>query len=107
MNNQQRGISSAYQTFMTKALKHAEAWEAAVQSLDSASALDKRTGELAYLAVLAALQLESGVSLQVRLAKQAGGSREEVVSAILMGLPAAGQSVIQVRPAAIATYDTE
>ena len=77
----------------------------AVQSLDRASALDKKSEELAYLAVLAALRLESGVPLHVRLAKHAGASREEVISAILVGLPAAGQSVTQVLPAAIAAYD--
>ena len=37
-------------------------------------------------AVLAALRLESGVPLHVRLAKQAGASREEVISAILVKL---------------------
>ncbi len=42
-----------------------------------------------------------------RLAKQAGASLEEVISAILVGLPAAGQSVTQILPAAIAAYDTE
>ncbi len=79
----------------------------AVQSLDSASALDKKTEELAYLAVLAALRLESAVALHIRLAKQAGASREEVISAILVGLPAAGQSVTQVLPATIAAYDAQ
>jgi hypothetical protein len=34
-----------------------------------------------------------------------GASREEVVSAILIGLPAAGHGVTQVLPAAIAAYD--
>ena len=86
---------------------HAQAWMVMVQSLDSASALDKKTEELACLAVLAALRLESGVPLHVRLAKQAGATREEVISAILVGLPAAGQSVTQVLPAAIAIYDAE
>ena len=107
MSDPQPGISSAFQAFMQEAPGHAQAWMAMVQSLDNASALDKKTEELAYLAVLAALRLESGVPLHVRLAKQAGASREEVISAILVGLPAAGQSVTQVLPAAIATYDTE
>ena len=107
MKDQQPGMSNAFRTFMTEAPKHAQAWMAMVQSLDGAGALDKKTEELAYLAVLAALRLESGVPLHVRLAKQAGASREEVISAILVGLPAAGQSVTQVLPAAIAGYDAE
>ena len=107
MNNQQSGMSNAFQAFMNEAPQHAQAWMAAVQGLDAASALDKKTEELAYLAVLAVLRLESGVPLHVRLAKQAGASRDEVISAILVGLPAAGQSVMQVLPAALTPYDAE
>ena len=107
MINQQPGISNAFQTFMAEAPRHAEAWMTAVQSLDHASALDKKTEELVYLAVLAALRLDSGVPLHVRLAKQAGASREEVISAMLVGLPAAGQRVIHVLPGALAAYDAE
>jgi alkylhydroperoxidase/carboxymuconolactone decarboxylase family protein YurZ len=62
---------------------------------------------LAYLAVLAALRLESGVPFHVQAAKEAGASREEVISAILVGLPAAGHRVTQALPAAIAAYDAE
>ena len=38
-------------------------------------------------------------------AKQSGASREEVISAVLIGLPAAGLGVTQALPAAIAAYD--
>jgi alkylhydroperoxidase/carboxymuconolactone decarboxylase family protein YurZ len=54
---------------------------------------------------LAALRLESGVPFHVQTAKQAGASRVEVISAILVGLPAAGHGVTQVLPAALAAYD--
>ena len=77
----------------------------AVKDLDSASALDKKTGHLAYVAVLAALRLESGVPFHVCLAKKAGATRAEVISAVLVGLPAAGHAVTQVLPAAVAAYD--
>jgi alkylhydroperoxidase/carboxymuconolactone decarboxylase family protein YurZ len=76
-----------------------------VQGLASASALDKKTSALAYLAVLAALRLESGVPFHVQMAKNLGASRREVISAILVGLPAAGHSVTQVLPSALAAYD--
>jgi len=36
-----------------------------------------------------------------------GASREEVLSAILLGLPAAGYGVVQCLPAALAAYDAE
>jgi alkylhydroperoxidase/carboxymuconolactone decarboxylase family protein YurZ len=98
-------ISNAFQTFMREASQQAQAWGAMVQGLAQASALDKKTAALAYLAVLAALQLESGVPFHVQTAKQLGASREEVISAILVGLPAAGHRVTQVLPAALAAYD--
>jgi AhpD family alkylhydroperoxidase len=107
MSNQDSLISNAFQTFMSEASQHAQAWGAMVQGLASASALDDKTRELAYLAVLAALRRESGVSFHVQSAKQAGASREEIISAILVGLPAAGHVVTQVLPAAVETYDAE
>jgi alkylhydroperoxidase/carboxymuconolactone decarboxylase family protein YurZ len=107
MSDQQSLISNAFQTSMSEAPQHAQAWATLVQGLASASALDKKTAELAYLAVLAALCLESGVPFHVQAAKEAGTSREEVISAILVGLPAAGHRITQAPPAAIAAYDAE
>jgi alkylhydroperoxidase/carboxymuconolactone decarboxylase family protein YurZ len=107
MSSQQPAVSNAFQTFMTEASSHSQAWMALVQALDKASALDKKTEELAYLAVLAALRMESGVPFHVQTAKQAGASRAEVISALLVGLPAAGHGVTQVLPAALAAYDAE
>jgi len=107
MSDRQPKISKAFQTFMSEAPQHAEAWGAAVQGLASASALDKKTAALAYLAVLAALRFESGIPFHVQSAKEAGASREEVISAILVGLPPAGHSVTQVLPEAVAAYDAE
>jgi alkylhydroperoxidase/carboxymuconolactone decarboxylase family protein YurZ len=100
-------ISNAFQTFMQEAPGHAQAWGSMVQGVAQASALDAKTEELAYLAVLAALRMESGIPFHVHSAKQAGASRDEVISAILVGLPAAGHSVTQVLPAALAAYDAE
>ena len=106
MSDSMSGVSEAFQAFLQSAPKHASAWTTAVQSLGAATALDKKTEHLAYLAVLAALRLESGVPFHVRLAKEAGASRDEVISALLVGLPAAGHGVTQVMPAAIRAYDT-
>jgi alkylhydroperoxidase/carboxymuconolactone decarboxylase family protein YurZ len=107
MTEKMSGVSNAFQLFLDAAPKHSGAWMAAVQGLDAASALDKMTGHLAYLAVLAALHMESGVPFHVKLAKAAGASRDEVISAVLIGLPAAGLGVTQVLPAAIQAYDSE
>jgi alkylhydroperoxidase/carboxymuconolactone decarboxylase family protein YurZ len=107
MTGKMSGVSEAFQVFLDSAPTHAAAWQAAVQGIDVASALDKKTAHLAYLAVLAGLRLESGVPFHVKLAKGAGASRDEVISAVLVGLPAAGVAVTQVLPAAIQAYDSE
>jgi len=107
MNTKESKISQAFQTFMSEAPQHAQAWAALVQGFGEASALDKKTQALAYLAVLAALDRESGIPFHVDLARQAGASREEVISAILIGLPAAGHGVTQVLHTAVAAYDAK
>jgi alkylhydroperoxidase/carboxymuconolactone decarboxylase family protein YurZ len=105
MSKQEPSVSNAFQMFMTEAPEHAKAWMAAVRGLDNASALDNKTEHLAYLAVLAAMRLESGVPFHSQLAKKAGASRNEVISAILIGLAAAGNGVTQSLPSALAAYD--
>jgi alkylhydroperoxidase/carboxymuconolactone decarboxylase family protein YurZ len=105
MSDQQARISQAFMTFRDEAPDHAAAWGEMVQKLGAASALDGKTASLAYLAVLAALRLESGVPFHVAAAKAQGASREEVISAVLVGLPAAGHVVTQVLPAALDAYD--
>lgn len=106
MSEQIPGVSQAFQTFLREAPGYAKAWAEMVQRLDAESALDKKTAELAYIAVLSALRLESGVPFHVTIAKHAGASREEIISAVLIGLPAAGHGVTQVLPAAIAAFDS-
>jgi AhpD family alkylhydroperoxidase len=105
MDKQMPGVSNAFQSFLTNAPKHAQAWMKAAQELETASALDPKTKELAYIAVLAALRMDSGIPFHVQQAKQKGANRDEVISAILVGLPAAGNGVTQSMPAAIAAYD--
>jgi len=100
-------ISNAFKAFNEEAPKHAEAWMKLVQGLSSASALDHKTHNIAYLAVLAALRRINGIPFHVKMAKKAGVSRDEVISAILVGLPPAGHIVTEVLPIAIDAYDNE
>ena len=99
------GVSNAFVVFGAEAPAHAAAWMQATQALAAASALDPKTSSLAYLAVLAALRLESGVPFHVGVAKAEGASREEVISAILVGLQAAGHGVTASLPSALQAYD--
>lgn len=99
-------ISRAFQVFLNEAPKHAQAWSSAVQGLAGATALDEKTSALAYLAVLAALRMESGIPFHVQAAKKAGASREEIISAVLVGLPAAGNAVTLCLPTALDAFDS-
>jgi len=105
MDDKSKLMSDAFQLFLKEAPKHAQAWMDAVQGLAGASALDSKTESLAYLAVLAALRLDSGVPFHTVIAKEAGATRAEIISAILVGLPAAGNGVTHVLPAAMRAYD--
>ena len=105
MEDKRRNVSNAFQLFLEEAPAYARAWMEAVRGLEAASALDKKTSALAYLAVLAALRLDSGVPFHVQVAKRAGATRAEVLSALLLGLPAVGNAVTQSLPAGLAAYD--
>jgi AhpD family alkylhydroperoxidase len=94
-------VSNAFQLFLEKAPAAAQAWMRMVDELSRASALDEKTRHLAYLAVLAAVGMTSGVPFHVGLARKAGATREEIVSAILVGLPAVGHGVTQALPGAM------
>ena len=99
-------ISDAFKAFASEAPDHAKAWMTLVQSLGSASSLDAKTSELAFIAVLAALGRTSGIPFHVKSALEKGSSREEIISAILVGLPAAGHVVTQSLPAALQVLDS-
>lgn len=107
MKNEKDLVSDAFRAFREEAPGHAGAWMKMVQGLSSATALDSKTQSLAYLAVLAALRRVSGIPFHVNMARQAGATRDEVISAILVGLAPAGHVVTESLPAAIEAYDAE
>ncbi|MGO2940436.1 MAG: carboxymuconolactone decarboxylase family protein [Pseudolactococcus laudensis] len=98
-------VSKAFETFAKEASEHQTAWLEAVQKLDQASALDKKTEALVYLAVLAVMRLESGIPFHVKMAQANGATREKIISSLLIGLPAAGNGVLQALPIALEALD--
>ncbi|MBC2328828.1 carboxymuconolactone decarboxylase family protein [Listeria swaminathanii] len=100
-------VSKSFEVFAKEAPEVQAAWMETVHKLDTASKLDKKTEELAYIAVLAATRLESGLPFHVKMAKLNGATRDEVISAILVGLPAVGNTVISALPVAIDAFDEE
>jgi alkylhydroperoxidase/carboxymuconolactone decarboxylase family protein YurZ len=53
-------VSRAFELFANEAPEYHGAWMEAVKRLGAAGCLDKKTKELVYIAVLAALRLECG-----------------------------------------------
>lgn len=68
-------VSNAFQAFFDEAPGHARAWMGAVEGLGQASALDPKTRALAYLAVVAAARITSGVAFHVKHARARGQPR--------------------------------
>ncbi|CUX21103.1 conserved hypothetical protein [Agrobacterium fabrum str. J-07] len=97
--------SASFQRFMTDAPAHKAAWFQAIQGLGAASTLDVKTQSLIYIGILAALRLESGIGFHVMEAKARGASREDIISAVLTGLPAAGNAVIGALGPALDVFD--
>nr|WP_288826421.1 carboxymuconolactone decarboxylase family protein [uncultured Clostridium sp.] len=100
-------VSNAFSVFAQEAPEVQGPWMEMVHKLDRASGLDKKTEELAYIAVMAVMRLESGLPFHVQMAKSHGATREEIISSVLVGLPAAGNVVIQSLPIALEAYDKE
>ncbi|MCB8840670.1 carboxymuconolactone decarboxylase family protein [Aurantimonas sp. VKM B-3413] len=97
--------SNAFQIFIEEAPAHQQAWLEVVAKLGASSKLDAKTEALVYIGIIAAVRLDSGLPFHVLEAKEHGASRDEIISAILAGLPAVGNVVIQSLPIALEAYD--
>jgi len=102
-----KSISEAFKMFATDTPEHQKAWMEMIQKLSSANKLDAKTNEIAYLAVLSVTKTHTGLAYHVKQAKSLGVTREEVASAILLGLSVAGNCVIQALPIALEAYDND
>jgi alkylhydroperoxidase/carboxymuconolactone decarboxylase family protein YurZ len=100
-----KNMSNSFKVFMEEAPEYSAIWMETIQRLDSVSSLDKKTEEIAYISILAAVGLESGIPFHVKSAKRSGATRDEIKSAILLGLPAVGNTVIKALPIALEAYD--
>jgi alkylhydroperoxidase/carboxymuconolactone decarboxylase family protein YurZ len=100
-------VSKAFETFSKEAPEISGAWMEMVQKLGKANKLDKKTEALAYISVLTAVHHESGLPFHVKMAKLNGATRDEIIGAILVGLPAVGNTVIQSLPIALEAFDEE
>ncbi len=99
--------SSSFQVFMEESGAVGSAFMEMVMKASGASALERKTAELAYISVLSAVRLSGGLPFHVRSAKALGATREEIKSAVLVGLPAVGLAVTEALPMAMKSYDED
>jgi alkylhydroperoxidase/carboxymuconolactone decarboxylase family protein YurZ len=83
MKNESK-VSEAFMSFAKNVPEHQKIWMETVQRLSNVSKLDNKTDELSYIAVLAALRLESGIPFHVKHSKMLGASRDEIISAVFV-----------------------
>jgi alkylhydroperoxidase/carboxymuconolactone decarboxylase family protein YurZ len=100
-------VSDSFLAFAREAGEQQQIWMEAVMKLGAACSLEEKTAELAYIAVLSALRMDSGLPFHVDRAKKLGASRKEVISAVLVGLPATGNVVVGALPTAVRAYDAD
>lgn len=99
------GVSNAFESFMKEAPAQSGAWMEAVQKLAHVNALDEKTQAVAYISVMAAVGLLSGIPFHVKQAKVLGATREEIIGAVLLPLPAVGNRCVSALPAALEAFD--
>jgi alkylhydroperoxidase/carboxymuconolactone decarboxylase family protein YurZ len=100
-------VSNSFQIFMKESGNTGAAFMEAVMKMSQDSALDPKTAELAYIAVLSAVRMTGGLPFHVISAKKSGATREEIKSAVLVGMPAVGLAVTEALAIALESYDQE
>ena len=98
-------VSDPFQLFLSATPETSKAWMEMVQKLGQTSKLDGKTRALCYLSALAAARLSSGIPFHAAQARSLGATRDEVIGAILVGLPAVGNTVVESLPLALRAFE--
>lgn len=98
-------VTNGFRRFMEESGETGKAYMNMVMQQAHSSALDQKTQELAYISVLSAIRITDGLDFHVKSAKNLGASRDEVKSAVLVGLPVVGITLIEALEAALNAYD--
>ena len=102
-----KNVTNDFKIFMEESNGVGQAFMSTVMKISEVSALEPKTHELAYISVLAALQMVNGLPFHVKRAKELGASLEEVKSAILVGTPIVGLRISPSFAIAINAYNSE
>jgi alkylhydroperoxidase/carboxymuconolactone decarboxylase family protein YurZ len=105
MNEHKLSSKGPYGYFVNNGGVIAEAYNTMYETTKSASALDKKTHELAYIAYLSAIQSYTGLEKHVKGLRTLGATREEVESAILCGMAPLGITQTQAYKIAMNAFD--
>lgn len=98
-------VTNEFSLFMAETLEVGQAYMEMVKKNAQASSLDKKTQELAYIAVLSAIRMTGGLNFHIKSAKAQGATRDEIKSAVLIGLPVTGVTLVDALEAALSSYD--
>lgn len=98
MDKKMEKITNGFQLFMKDTNGVGEAFMNAVMLEAKESALDEKTQELAYIAVLVALKMYQGLPFHIQHAKECGATKEEIKSAMLVPMPMMGLQVAEALP---------
>lgn len=91
-------VTNGFQLFLERTEGVGPAFMQAVMKQADACALDEKTHELAYIAVLVTARMYGGLPFHVDRARQLGATAEEIRSAMLTPLPVIGIQVAEALP---------
>ncbi|MBE6832766.1 MAG: carboxymuconolactone decarboxylase family protein [[Clostridium] sporosphaeroides] len=91
-------VTNGFELLMTETNGVGQAFMDAVFQMSEKSALEKKTQELAYIAVLVSTRMYGGLPFHIHRAAELGASKEEIKSAMLVPLPIVGIQVADALP---------
>lgn len=93
-------------TFVDEAPNVQKAYADFIQSLIAEEGLDNKTKQLIYIGMKMITDDERAVKMHVPMAKNAGATRDEVKTTVLLGLSVIGmKAVTKYLPLALESYD--
>jgi len=96
------------QTFVDEAPEIQKAYAEFIQSLIANNGLDNKTKQLIYIGMKMIADDERAVKMHVPMAKNAGATREEIKTTVLLGLSVIGlKAASKYLPLVLGTYDIE
>ena len=103
-----REITNPFDVFEKECPEIAAKYNELVDAQRSRKGLDQKTKQLINIAIQTANRNPRGVFFHAQMAKQAGASREEVVSAVVMNLHLTGLgAVLDSLPSAVQGFETK